>query len=301
MWRNRLNIDAVRKRIYNGTRDMIEELRELFRYRDLIIQLVVRDLRVRYKNSVFGFFWSLLNPLLLVATITVIVKYVMRLDIPDYSAYLLVAYLPWMFFSMSLLDASQAVILHYDLLKKVYFPREVLPLSIVISNLIHFLLALAIFFAYLYLYVGTSFQSTVFILPLLIFVEFALIIGLSLFISCLNVFYEDVKYVVQMLLQVLFYMTPIMYLSEMVRQALYHSDKYKAHAGLLYNMYMLNPLNALIIAYRKYILPPYSHGNNVDIPYDIRYLLAAAVLSFMICILGYRFFNRRKWIFAERL
>lgn len=282
-------------------KQMINELRELFRYRDLIVQLVVRDLRVRYKNSVFGFFWSLLNPLLLVATITVIVKYVMGLDIPDYSAYLLVAYLPWMFFSMSLLDASQAVIIHYDLLKKVYFPREVLPISIVISNLIHFLLALGVFFVYLYLYVGSSFQITVLWLPLLIVIQFLLIIGVSLFISCLNVFYEDVKYIVQMLLQVLFYMTPIMYISEMVREALYKSDKYHAHASQIFNLYMLNPLNSLIIAYRKFVLPPYTRGGYTDVPYDYRYLVIAAVLSLAICILGYRFFNRRKWIFAERL
>jgi ABC-type polysaccharide/polyol phosphate export permease len=279
---------------------MINELRELFRYRDLIAQLVVRDLRVRYKNSIFGFFWSLANPLVLVATITVIVKYVMKLHIPDYSAYLLVAYLPWMFFSMSLLDASQAVLLHHDLLKKVYFPREVLPISIVISNLIHFLLALGVFFVYLYLYVGTSFVPTVALLPVLILVEFLLIIGLSLFISCLNVFYEDTKYIVQMLLQVMFYMTPIMYLSEMVRQAL-EGSKYAAHSGLLFNLYMLNPLNALVIAYRKYILPPYTHKSMADLPYDYHYLLIASVVSVLVCVLGYAFFNRRKWKFAELL
>lgn len=284
---------------------MISELRELFRYRDLIVQLVVRDLKVRYKNSVFGFFWSLANPLVLVATITVIVKYVMKLNIPDYSAYLLVAYLPWMFFQMALLDASQAVLLHHDLLKKVYFPREVLPVSIVISNLIHFLLALVIFFAYLYLYVGTGFVATVALLPVLIVIEFILVMGLALFISCLNVFYEDTKYIVSMLLQVMFYMTPIMYLSENVHQALLTSGKLAGGMGqILFKLYMLNPLNALVIAYRKSILPPYTHQRvdfPSDIPYDYHFLLIAAVVSLLVFIAGYWYFNRRKWTFAEML
>src|ERR1017187_4349351 len=127
---------------------MTNELRELFKYRDLLRQLVMRDLKVRYKNSVLGFFWSLANPMIQVATITIVFKYVMPLNIPNYSAYLLVAFLPWMFFQMTLLDSSQVILLHRDLLRKVYFPREVLPLSVVVSNLIHFLLAMVIFFAY---------------------------------------------------------------------------------------------------------------------------------------------------------
>ena len=88
---------------------MIDELRELLRYKDLLKQLVIRDLKVRYKNSILGFFWSLVNPLVQVATITVVVKYIMRLDIPNYSAYLLVGYLPLVFFQMALLDSVSVV------------------------------------------------------------------------------------------------------------------------------------------------------------------------------------------------
>jgi len=109
----------------------------------------VRDLKVRYKNSALGFFWSLLNPLVQVVTITLVIKYVMNLNIPNYSAYLLVAYLPWVFFQMALLDSSQIILHHRNLLRRVYFPREVLPLSAVVANLIHFVLALVVFFAYL--------------------------------------------------------------------------------------------------------------------------------------------------------
>jgi len=287
---------------------MLSELKELYRYRDLVRQLVIRDIKVRYKNSVLGFFWSLVNPLAQVAVITVIVKFVMRLPIPNYSAYLLVAYLPWMFFQMSLLDASQAVLMHHDLLKKVYFPREALPVSIVISNLIHFILALGVFIIYL-IWLKASFLPTMFLLPVLVFFQFLLCVGLALFVSCLNVFYEDVKYIVSMLLQILFYLTPIMYLSEMVQLAL----RGKAHGAILYRIYELNPLNALIIAYRKLMLAPFSIPPSKageapafakqmqDQPLDWTVLIITFGACILIAILGYAYFNRRKWTFAEQI
>lgn len=279
---------------------MIGELRELFRYRDLLVQLVARDLKVRYKNSVLGFFWSLLNPLVQVATITIIFKYVMPLGIPNYSAYLLVAFLPWTFFQMSLMDASQSVLAHHDLLKKVYFPREVLPLSMVISNLIHFLLALCVFLIYL-LVLGTPIVKTWLLLPALVAIEFLLVLGLSFFVSCLNVFYEDIKYIVSVLLNIFFYLTPIIYMSEMVYKQLPARGK-----DAFFALYQLNPLNAIIIAFRKLLLIPYSvppeHAAPPfphDIPLDPRFLIIAGLLSLVIAIAGYAYFNARKWSFAE--
>lgn len=281
---------------------MLKELSELYKYRDLLAQLVVRDLKVRYKNSVLGFFWSLVNPLVQVATITVVVKYVMRVEIPNYSAYLLVAYLPWTFFQMSLMDASQSVIEHHDLLKKVYFPREVLPLSMVIANLIHFLLALVVFFVYL-LILGTPIVTTWWLLPVLVTVEFMLISGIALIISCLNVFYEDIKYIVSVLLNVFFFLTPIMYMSEMVYTRLPES-----HRTLVFTIYQLNPLNALVIAFRKTLLPAYTipPGKTMpfpfsDMPLNYEFLFIAAAVSVAIAVIGYMFFNSRKWTFAEQM
>lgn len=287
---------------------MISEIRELFEYRDLVKQLVIRDLKVRYKNSFLGFFWSLATPLVLVATITVVVKFVMGMPIPNYSAYLLAAYLPWMFFQISLMDASQAVLVHHDLVKKIYFPREVLPISIVISNLIHFTLALGVFFIYL-IWLRADFLPTMFLLPILVFFHFLLNLGLALFISCLNVFYEDVKYMVSMLLGILFYMTPIMYLSEMVQLAL----RDVTHGKLLYTLYELNPLNALIIGYRKILLSPYSippdrEGRIASVlvqlkdqPLDWTMLSIAFGTCVLVAVLGYAFFNWKKGVFAEQL
>ena len=284
---------------------MIDELKELFKYRNLLAQLVVRDLKVRYKNSVLGFLWSLAVPLVQVATITIMMKYLMRVDIPNYSAYLLVGYLPWMFFQMTLLDSSQIILSHRDLLRKVYFPREVLPISVVIANLIHFALALMVFFAYLIIYIhffldGRGILITTLWLPVLVLIQLLLMTGLTFFISCLNVFFEDTKYLLSVLLNIFFYLTPVMYVSELVYVQL--PEKYQP---LLYKLYLLNPINMLTDAYRKTLLPPFSGvfagSNTQSLPLDYWMLGICAIVSVLVAVAGYAFFNARKWIFAERI
>jgi ABC-type polysaccharide/polyol phosphate export permease len=280
---------------------MLSDLRELYRYRDLVAQLVIRDLKIRYKNSVLGFFWSLLNPLVQVAIITVVIKFVLRVQLDNYSAYVLAAFLPWMFFQMSLLDASDSVLKHHDLLKKVYFPREALPVSLVISNFIHLVLAFVVFFVYLVTIPRAPILPTVLLLPVLMAIQFTFNLGVAFFISCLNVFYEDTKFIVAVGLNALFYATPVMYVSELVYSALP-----SAHRELLWTLYQINPLNAVLIAYRKVLLNPFSNfqlkgANLTDMPINYGYLGIAALISILLAILGYRFFNKRKWMFAEML
>ncbi|MGQ9902620.1 MAG: ABC transporter permease, partial [Fimbriimonadales bacterium] len=108
---------------------MRELVRELWAYRELLGTLVVRELRVRYKNSVLGFFWSLLNPLATVLVMTIVFKYVMGMRIANYSAYILAAYLPWTFFQFALLDSSQTILVYMQVIRKIYFPRVLLPLA----------------------------------------------------------------------------------------------------------------------------------------------------------------------------
>jgi lipopolysaccharide transport system permease protein len=291
-------------------RIMFEQLRELITYKDLLKQLVLRDLKVRYKNSVLGFFWSLLNPLVRVATITIVIKYVMRLDIPNYSAYLLAAYLPWVFFQTALLDSSQVIIHHRDLLRKVYFPREVLPLSAVASNLVHFLLALLVFFAYLIIYIhlildGSGLLITTLLLPVLIGMQCLLIVGLTYIVSCLNVFYEDTKYILSVLLDVFFYLTPIMYPAELVYSRIANLHLPEIYRTLLYKLYLLNPMNVIADAYRKSLLPPTQfnlRGIPIEsLPLDYGMLAVAAAVCAIVAVGGYAFFNSRKWIFPERV
>lgn len=284
---------------------MLNELRELYRYRELLWTLVLRELRVRYKNSYLGFFWSLIVPLVTVAVLTIVFKRVMGMVIPNYSAYVLAAFLPWMYFQTALLDSSQSVLAQIQLVKKVYFPREVLPLAAVLANLIHFVLALLVFFVYLLGYVRAPLMPSVALLPVLVFFQTLLIAGLSLVISCLNVFYEDTKYIVSIGLQLMFYLVPVIYFSEQVYHAQLASPELQ---HWIYLVYHLNPIAMLMTAYRKILLPPITvqqvgamqKQTFVSLPMDWGLLAVACIVSLVIFVLGYAFFNKRKWDFAEQ-
>lgn len=283
---------------------MLSELKELWAYREMLATMVQRELKIRYKNSILGFLWSLLNPLITVVVMTVVFEYIQGDKTTNLSAYVLAAYLPYMFFQLCLLDSAQSVLNGLDLAKKIYFPREILPLTMVFSNLIHFVLALVVFFGYLLvIYLRhpaiLPFQSTTILLPVLILINLALVTGLSLLISALNTFYEDVKYIVSVMLYLLFFVSPIMYFSETVANA----PAVKAHP-FIFTLYHLNPVATLSTAYRQVLLAPTPvvvHGDTYQpLPFLWGMLGITAISSFAILYLGYAIFNRVKWKFVER-
>lgn len=286
------------------------ELREFWKYRELLLTFVVRELRIRYKNSVLGFFWSILNPLVTVLVMTLVFKYVMGQQVANYSAYVLAAYLPYMFFQLSLMDSSQSILQQIPLLKKIYFPREILPVGSVLANFAHFILAMSVFFVYL-LFVWilnpgeNPFRATVIWLPLLMLMQLALTLGLALIISALNTFYEDVKYLVSVGLYLLFFLSPIVYFIEQVYNAPGIPDE---HRYTVYFLYNLNPIAMLMTAYRKIMLDPQPvvmirDGQTYDagtLPLDPLLMTICAATCFGTLILGYHIFNRKKWQFVER-
>ncbi len=284
---------------------MRAELKELWKFRELLLSMVERELRIRYKNSFLGFFWSLLNPLVTVLVMTVVFKYLIGNPTPNFSAYILAAYLPFMFFQFAILDSAQSVLQALPVVKKVYFPREILPLSTILSNFVHYLLALAVFFGYLLaiwmLNPGQNpFTITILWLPVLLVINLALATGLGLIVSALNTFYEDVKYVVSVGLYLMFFLCPIMYFSENVR----FSKQLGSSSDLVYTLYHLNPLAMLATAYRKILLQPqkvYVDGTLVDpIALDWGLLGICAAVSVLTLVGGYALFNRVKWKFVER-
>lgn len=281
---------------------MLKEAKELWRYRELLLTMVERELRIRYKNSILGFFWSLINPLVTVLVMTFVFTYILKNKTPSYSAYVLAAYLPYIALQMSLLDSAQSVLASLPIVKKVYFPREILPLATVISNFIHFCLALLIFFVYLLVVYVTHpqmspFQSTLIWLPALLVVHFCLTTGLALFISALNTFYEDVKYILGISLYLMFFICPVMYFSEQVYAA-------KDLPSWAYTVYHLNPVAMLCTTYRKVMLAPAqvsdSSGALVSVPLDPTLVGAMVAISIFALVAGYAYFNRVKWRFVER-
>jgi len=314
---------------------MFDEVQELWRYRELLFSMVQRDLKIRYKNSFLGFLWSLLNPLVTVATMTVVFQFILGNTTPNLGAYIFAAYLPYMFFQLCLLDSSQTILLNIQLIKKIYFPREILPLASAISNFIHFLFGLLVLFLFLIVVYAAfpapngsriwPFHSGIVLLPLLLIMSFCLATGFSFLISAANTFYEDVKYIVAVLLYLMFFLCPIMYFSEKV----YYSDLNSAHAWF-YRLYHLNPIATLCTAYRKAILDPQPvqvgeqvvkvldkyemvKGKNIPvfkdtivpvlkpaIGMDWKYVAIAFVVSVAVLLIGYSTFNRVKWRFVER-
>jgi lipopolysaccharide transport system permease protein len=288
---------------------MREDLAELWRFRELLWAMVERELRIRYKNSVLGFLWSLLNPLVTVLVMTLVFKLFLRNGTPNYSAHVLAAYLPFLFVNLAILDSAQSVLASLPVVKKVYFPREILPLASVLANAVHFVLALAVFFAYLFgVWAFTGFQQAPFtwrigFLPVLFVVTVAFTAGVSLIVSALNVFYEDTKYVVGVLLYLAFFLTPIMYFSENVWHAL--ADRGPGGEAL-YWLYHANPLATLATAYKKTLVPPGlvdiggSDGLVMPVPFSWPMFGMAAVVSLAVLVGGYALFNRLKWRFVER-
>jgi ABC-type polysaccharide/polyol phosphate export permease len=294
---------------------VLAELRELYRFRELLWILVLRDLKVRYKNSALGFLWSLINPAVQVAVMSFVVKYFMKVEVPNLSAYIFCAFLPWSFFQLSLLDTSHSLIVNERLMKKVYFPREIIPLSLVLSNLIHLLLAILVFLAYLVVWIrlldpmksGPPLLPTMARIPFLIVIEVFLVTGIALVVSGVSVFYEDVKYLMTVLLQVLYFAVPVMYFAEQVKISTPNHDSH----GLLFKIYMLNPLVTILTAFRAWMLlpiyippsglsPAHSVGIQTSPDVPMGYLLFTTVVSLMVAWGGYALFNRMKWSFVER-
>ena len=192
---------------------MLAAVRTLIRYRALIRSLVERELKARYRGSVLGFFWSFVNPLLLLLTYGFVFTYMLpgvRAHSEEpYFIFLFCGILPWTFFNASLLESSGVLISGGNLIKKVLFPAEVLPVVTVLANLVHFLLGLPVLFAFLAW--SGHLSPWALLLPLPLLVQFVFTLGLALFVSALTVHFRDIQNLLSHVLHLWFFATPILY------------------------------------------------------------------------------------------
>jgi ABC-type polysaccharide/polyol phosphate export permease len=189
---------------------MIELVRETYRYRELIWALALKDLKIRYKRSVLGFLWALLNPALLMLVLTLVFSTVLRFPIPHYAIFLLSVLLPWTFFSQSLSYAVESIVGNGDLIKKIRVAKLVFPMAAIVSNLINLGLSL-IPLAVLVLLMRHPFYWTWLYLPVPLLALTIFTMGMAFFFAVANVYYRDVAHILQILLQAWFYVTPIIY------------------------------------------------------------------------------------------
>jgi ABC-type polysaccharide/polyol phosphate export permease len=279
-----------------------ESLQELWQHRALIQELTRRDLKLRYKNSLGGVAWSLLNPLMQIAAITLVMKFLRPSPVSDYSAYLLGALFLWNFMQAALGDGAASIVNNASLVRKIYFPRAVLPISALLSNLFHFSISFG--FTLLYLFVLGSYPQHLraeflLVVPVLFF-ACLMLLGINFVLSFLNVHYEDVRFIVQAVSGILFYLLPLLYTVEDVRAKL--GDTWKFH------LYMLNPATAFLTAYQRALLyPPVVPGAGgerlppLDWPQLWPYFGGACVLSVLVLVAGFALFERFKWEMAEQL
>lgn len=190
--------------------DLRELVYETYRYRELIWALALKELKVRYKRSVLGFMWALLNPALMMLVLTVVFSTIMRFAIPHYAIFLLSVLLPWTFFSQSLSYAVESIVSNGELIKKVAVPKLVFPVAAVVSNIINLLLS---FIPLALLVVGMRhpFYKTWLFLPVPMLALIIFTLGMTFFFAAANVYYRDVAHVVQVVLSAWFYVTPIIY------------------------------------------------------------------------------------------
>jgi ABC-type polysaccharide/polyol phosphate export permease len=214
-----------------------DRLAELYRYRELIYNLVARDLKVRYKNSVIGVFWSLLNPLVMSAIFTFVFTVLMPSGLPNYALYVLIGLLAWNWTVGAVVGGAQSIVSHGHLVRKVYFPTEVLPISTVLSNLINFMFALVPLFG-LMLVLGQVPGPQLVLLPLAILTQLIFLSGLALAASALNVPFRDTAAVLDVLMLGWFFLTPVFYRVEDLA------------GGWSRLMYIVNPLASIIANYR---------------------------------------------------
>ena len=193
---------------YNGP---MVKVRELLRYRSFIKNLVFKDLKLKYRGSVLGVLWCLVNPLLILGVYTLAFQWVLRVQTENYPYFLLVGLLPWTFFSGSLLASTGSIIGNAHLIKKVYFPRETLPVATVLFNFAQFLLALSVFLPALILFSGVTLRwSALLFFPLLL-LHLVFTIAVALILSALTTSFRDVAHLTEVTLPLLFWVTPIIY------------------------------------------------------------------------------------------
>lgn len=264
---------------------MIKSLANLFRYRGLIQTLVARDLKARYRGSVLGFFWSFVNPLLLLLiysyVFTVILPALHDEDHQPYALFMFCGILPWTWFSSSLLEASNVLISGGSLIKKVLFPAEVLPIVTVLANMVHFFLGLSILAVFLIYYQRPLDPIELLWFPVIVFVQLLLQIGLALFVSALTVHFRDLKDIIGNLLTLWFFSTPIIY------------PMAKAPENLRWWL-NLNPMTHLAISYQEVLFYVGPHGH-------WRWLMALLVGSVFVFFAGYFVFDRLRDSFAEEV
>lgn len=274
---------------------MIKKLKEILKYRQLILTLVSRELKARYRGTVLGFLWSFANPLLLLLVYSFVFGAILpqssgriedvELKGINYSIFLFTGLLPWLWFSTSVLDSANVLFVHGNLIKKIRFPLEALPIMNVLTNMVHFLLGIPILMLFILLFgQGVTLTWWVLLLPVAVFVQFVFTMGLCFLISALTVHFRDLRDILSNLLTLWFFATPIIYafMNPMIQGK-----------KIVVTALLLNPMTHIVEAYHYiFFFGSLPHWKKIPVT------LVAGLILFYI---GYLIFDRLRDTFVEEV
>jgi len=279
---------------------MIERLKDLWLHRELLFNMTRKELKVKYKRSVLGFLWSFMTPLIMLAVFGLVFSILARTSMNWFVVYLMSGLFPWLFFSNSLMGSVGSVVGNPGLVKKVYFPREVLTLGAIGANIFHFVMQMLILLVFLVI-IGWHFSINILYLPLVMLLEIVFTTGLSLFIAAANVYLRDIQHFTEVATMAWFWLTPIVYVIGTVMGVL----------GGWFKLYLLNPMTNIselyvYVIYNPRYYAPLSYVSGPKKQPPVVYLsfwgiLGTIVGSVALLILGYYYFTVKERGFAEQI
>ncbi|MEW6418723.1 MAG: ABC transporter permease [Nitrospirota bacterium] len=246
---------------------------------DLIIVLTQKDIKVRYKSSFLGYLWSVAHPLAFAFVFFIAFKVVMKIQMEDYALFLIAGLFPWQWFSNSANVSPMVFLGDASIIKKVNFPRNIIPLTAVLQDMIHFVMSVPVIVLFLFLYHKSPSLTWLYGIPVLMGIQLLITYGVSLMISSINLFFRDLERLTVVCTTLIFYFTPIIYPETMI------PGRYK---HLIY----LNPLAPLMMSWRSLFL------NGTLEPSSLMVSLVYSIFAFMI---GYLVYKKLSWKFAEVL
>lgn len=258
----------------------MKTIKELYEYREMIVSLVRRELRGKYKGSILGFLWAFINPLLQLVVYTIVFTFITRSNIEDFYLYLFVALIPWIYISSCMTGGANSITGQTEMVKKIYFPRLVLPISYATSQFVNMLLSFVVIFIVLLVSgKGISIKALVF-LPLIMLIEYMIGIAIAILFSCINVYLRDLEQVSGVLAMAWQFLSPVLYAIDTIPEQYRH-------------IYMMNPISPIMVIYRQILY--YKQVPEMDLFWNP--LLFAGFMLFISCIV----FSRLKRHFAEEL
>ena len=258
---------------------MFKVFKNLYNYRELLKTNVKKEIRGKYKNSFLGVLWSFLNPLLQIAVYAIVFPLILRNTQENYVIFLCCGLIPWTFFSTAINRSAFTMVENGNILKKVYFPREILPISVVTSEAVNFLISTIIILAFV-IFSGLGVTKYILVYPLIFIAQYLLLLAISFIVSSICVYIRDLQHFIGVFLQLLFYATPIVYAADTIPENF---------AWIL----KLNPMTYIINGYRDIFY-------NQTMP-DINTILILIAVVLIAIVVGYLIFNKLQKGFAEEL